>query len=210
MRSTTRASTGATSSSSPAPTPCVAAIPATCRVRRSRRRSDSPACQVASSYAACASGTTALSIARAQILAGVCDVALVVGADTTPKGFLAPQRGRSPRRSGLAAVPPVRRHQPGVLRVARPPPHGSLRCDQGRLRDGEGQELAPRGAQPQRALQQRVRPRRHRQLTGRVRSAASARDLRHVRRRRGDRRVEHGVRARHTVTPIRCASPASR
>ena len=31
--------------------------------------------------------------ARAQILAGLCDVALVVGADTTPKGFLAPTAG---------------------------------------------------------------------------------------------------------------------
>lgn len=49
--------------------------------------------QVASSYAACASGVTALSAARAQILAGLCDVALVVGADTTPKGFLAPTAG---------------------------------------------------------------------------------------------------------------------
>jgi acetyl-CoA acetyltransferase len=49
--------------------------------------------QVASSYAACASGATALSAARAQILAGLCDVALVVGADTTPKGFLAPNKG---------------------------------------------------------------------------------------------------------------------
>ncbi len=49
--------------------------------------------QVASSYAACASGVTALATARAQILAGFCDVALVVGADTTPKGFLAPNKG---------------------------------------------------------------------------------------------------------------------
>ena len=49
--------------------------------------------QVASSYAACASGATALSAARAQILAGFCDVALVIGADTTPKGFLAPNKG---------------------------------------------------------------------------------------------------------------------
>jgi acetyl-CoA acetyltransferase len=49
--------------------------------------------QVASSYAACASGVTALATARAQILAGFCDVALVVGADTTPKGFLAPNAG---------------------------------------------------------------------------------------------------------------------
>jgi len=48
---------------------------------------------VASSYAACASGATALNAARAQILAGLCDVALVVGADTTPKGFLAPTAG---------------------------------------------------------------------------------------------------------------------
>jgi acetyl-CoA acetyltransferase len=48
---------------------------------------------VASSYAACASGATAINAARAQILAGMCDVALVVGADTTPKGFLAPNAG---------------------------------------------------------------------------------------------------------------------
>jgi acetyl-CoA acetyltransferase len=49
--------------------------------------------RVASSYAACASGATALEAARTRILAGLCDVALVVGADTTPKGFLAPNAG---------------------------------------------------------------------------------------------------------------------
>lgn len=49
--------------------------------------------QVASSYAACASGAAAISTARAQIVADFCDVALVVGADTTPNGFLAPARG---------------------------------------------------------------------------------------------------------------------
>jgi acetyl-CoA acetyltransferase len=52
--------------------------------------------RVASSYAACASGATALEVARAEILAGRCDVALVVGADTTPKGFLAPNAGDRP------------------------------------------------------------------------------------------------------------------
>jgi acetyl-CoA acetyltransferase len=52
--------------------------------------------QVASSYAACASGATALATARAQILAGFCDVALVVGADTSPKGFFAPNDGDRP------------------------------------------------------------------------------------------------------------------
>jgi acetyl-CoA acetyltransferase len=46
--------------------------------------------QVTSSYGACASGSQAIATARAQILAGICDVALVVGADTTPKGFFAP------------------------------------------------------------------------------------------------------------------------
>ena len=48
---------------------------------------------ISSSYAACASGAQALQNARAQILAGFCDVALVVGADTTPKGFFAPVGG---------------------------------------------------------------------------------------------------------------------
>jgi acetyl-CoA acetyltransferase len=49
--------------------------------------------QVASSYGACATGAQAVNVARAQILAGLCDVALVVGADTTPKGFFAPTAG---------------------------------------------------------------------------------------------------------------------
>src|SRR5919109_1228317 len=48
---------------------------------------------VATCYAACAAGATAIDIARTRILAGLCDVALVVGADTTPKGFLAPTGG---------------------------------------------------------------------------------------------------------------------
>ena len=52
--------------------------------------------RVASCYAACASGSQALNTARAQILSGMADVALVVGADTTPKGFLAPQKGERP------------------------------------------------------------------------------------------------------------------
>jgi len=49
--------------------------------------------RVATSYAACATGAQALDAARARILAGLCEVALVVGADTTPKGFLAPNAG---------------------------------------------------------------------------------------------------------------------
>ncbi len=50
---------------------------------------------ISTSYAACASGVQAIQSARAQILAGFCDVAVVVGADTTPKGFLKPNEGGS-------------------------------------------------------------------------------------------------------------------
>ena len=49
--------------------------------------------QVASTYGACASGAQALDVARARILAGLCDVALVVGADSAPKGFFGPTGG---------------------------------------------------------------------------------------------------------------------
>ncbi len=66
---------------------------ATSPARRSPRRSAGTARASPPSYAACASGAPALDAARAQILAGLCDVALVVGADTTPKGFLAPNAG---------------------------------------------------------------------------------------------------------------------
>ena len=52
--------------------------------------------RIASSYAACASGAMALQQARAHILAGFCEVALVVGADTAPKGFFAPTSGDRP------------------------------------------------------------------------------------------------------------------
>lgn len=52
--------------------------------------------EVNTSYAACASGSQALAAARTKILAGQCDVALVVGSDTTPKGFLKPAPGDRP------------------------------------------------------------------------------------------------------------------
>lgn len=43
--------------------------------------------RVASVYAACASGAQAVNAARAQLLSGLADVVLVVGADAAPKGF---------------------------------------------------------------------------------------------------------------------------
>ncbi|MFI7154715.1 lipid-transfer protein [Nonomuraea sp. NPDC050022] len=52
--------------------------------------------RIASCYAACASGAQAIDIARTRIMAGLCDVALVVGADATPKGFFKPVGGDRP------------------------------------------------------------------------------------------------------------------
>lgn len=49
--------------------------------------------RVTSVYAACASGAQAIGAARAQILAGLADVVLVVGADSAPKGFFRPAGG---------------------------------------------------------------------------------------------------------------------
>ncbi|MEW1551729.1 lipid-transfer protein [Streptomyces tsukubensis] len=69
--------------------------------------------RVASVYAACASGAQAIATARAQILAGLADTVLVVGADAAPKGFFAPAGGDRPddpdwlRFRLLGAVNPV-------------------------------------------------------------------------------------------------------
>ncbi|MFB6618557.1 lipid-transfer protein [Streptomyces sp. NPDC085524] len=52
--------------------------------------------RVTSVYAACASGAQAIGTARSQILAGLADVVLVVGADAAPKGFFAPAGGDRP------------------------------------------------------------------------------------------------------------------
>ncbi len=112
--------------------------------------------RVASCYAACASGAQAINIARAQILAGFCDVALVIGADTTPEGVLRPRGRRPPRRSRLAALPPAGRHQPDLLRALRPSAHGGLRGHRRGLRPGPGQEQPPRCHQPQRPVPQGV------------------------------------------------------
>lgn len=52
--------------------------------------------RVTSVYAACASGAQAVNTARAQILSGLADVVLVVGADAAPKGFFRPAGGDRP------------------------------------------------------------------------------------------------------------------
>ena len=148
---------------------------------------------VASSYAACASGATALGVARDRIRAGACEIALVVGADTTPKGFFKPVEGARPlHRPGLAALPPPRRHQPDLLRPLRPPAHGPLRRHRRGLRRGQGQERQARAGQPQGPLPQGGDDRGGPGLADGRRPAAPARDLRHLRRRRRRHPHEQG------------------
>ena len=127
-RSPTRGSPGATSSSSRAATRSATATPATWPRRASPRRSAGTARRWRAPTAPAPPARRRSSIARAQILAGLCDVALVVGADTTPKGFFAPagggERTQDPdwlRFRLLGAT------NPDVLRPLRAAPHGSLR-----------------------------------------------------------------------------------
>ncbi|MFE0524737.1 lipid-transfer protein [Streptomyces sp. NPDC058954] len=52
--------------------------------------------RVTSVYAACASGAQAVDTARAQIMSGLADAVLVVGADAAPRGFFRPAGGERP------------------------------------------------------------------------------------------------------------------
>ena len=142
---------------------------------------------VTSTYGACASGAMALDAARQRILPGMCDVALVVGADTTPKGFLAPnkgERGDDPdwlRFRLLGATNPTYFAMCARRRIDL---YGATHR---RLRPGEGQERRARPREPDRPVPQGGHRRRgHRRVADRCRPAAAARHLRHVRRwRRG-------------------------
>ena len=148
---------------------------------------------VASVYAACASGAVAIANARAQILAGLCDVALVVGADTTPKGFFTPVGGDRKDDPDW-----LRFHllgdEPHLLRALPAPAHGSLRRDGGGLRPGQGEERVRRFGEPERALPRRGHGRGGAGVADGGGPAPPARDLRHVGRRRRVGALEHGVR----------------
>jgi acetyl-CoA acetyltransferase len=48
-------------------------------------------------YNACATGAYSLDVARARILAGLCDIALCVGMDSAPKGFFGPTETKDPQ-----------------------------------------------------------------------------------------------------------------
>ena len=103
--------------------------------------------RVSSVYAACASGAVAIANARAQILAGLCDVALVVGADTTPKGFFAPVGGERKDDPDWLRFHLMGATNPTYFALDAPS-HGPLRRQRRGLRTGEGEERAPRPGQP--------------------------------------------------------------
>jgi acetyl-CoA acetyltransferase len=150
--------------------------------------------RVASSYAACASGVTALEAARTRILAGLCDVALVVGADTTPKGFLAPNAGDRPTDPDWLRFRLVGATNPTYFALAARRRMDLYGATVRGLRSGEGQERHQRPGQPERSLPEGRHGRRRAVEPGRRRPAAPPRDLRHLRRWRRDRAVLHGVR----------------
>ena len=96
--------------------------------------------RVASVYAACASGAQAVNTARAQILSGLADVVLVVGADAAPKGFFRPAGGDRPDDPDWLRFRVLGRDQSHVLRAVRAPADGRARGHPGGLRTGQGEE----------------------------------------------------------------------
>ena len=142
---------------------------------------------------------------------GFCDVALVVGADTTPKGFLAPNEGERGDDPDWLRFRLLGATNPTYFGLYAAPADGAVRRDPRGLRARQGEERAPRP----RATRTRATARRSAiddVLTSPlvVRSAPAARHLRDERRRRRDRRREHRLRARRTAPAIRCASRRSR
>ena len=151
--------------------------------------------RVSSCYAACASGAAAIGNARAQILAGLCDVALVVGADTTPKGFFAPVGG------GERKDDPdwLRFHLMGATNPTYFALYARRRMDRFGATEEDFAQVKVKNArhgrgQPLRPLPGRSHRRRGPGLTHGGRSAPPARDLRHLGRRRRAGAHHHGVR----------------
>ena len=150
--------------------------------------------------------------ARARILSGLADVALVVGADTAPKGFFGPLPGERPedpdwlRFHVLGATNPT---YFGLYARRRMELYGAIAEG---LRDGQGEEQPPRARQPERAVPQGVHVRRDRRVAGGRRPAAARRHLRDERRRGRGRARERGVRGARATTaePPRARSPRSR
>ena len=160
---------------------------------------------VSSSYAACASGSTALQAARANILAGFCDVALVIGADTTPKGFFAPVGGDRPddpdwlRFHLLGATNPVFF---ALNARRRMDVYGATAEDFAQVKVKNSRH----GLENPNARFRKENTRRRRgEEPDRQRPAAPARHLRDERRRRGADRDQRRVRRTQARHARRCA-----
>ncbi len=151
--------------------------------------------RVSSVYAACASGAVAIANARGTDPRWPVRRRFGCRCRHHTEGLLRPGRRRSQRRPRLASLPPHGRYESHVFRVVCATPDGSLRCDGGGLRSGQGEERAARACESVRALPQGGLGRRGARLTHGGRSAAAPRDLRHLRRRRCARAFEHGLRA---------------
>ena len=160
--------------------------------------------QVASTYGACATGAQAIDVARARILAGLCDVALVVGADAAPKGFFAPAGGDRPSDPDWQRFHLLGATNPDLLRTLRAPADGALRRDRTRLRAGQAEEQPPRARESERALPQARERRGGARVADGVGSPAPAPDLRHQRRRRRAGADEHAS-SRAAARPGRCS-----
>ena len=140
--------------------------------------------RVATAYAACATGAQALDTARARILAGMCDVALVVGADTTPKGFLAPNAGERPDDPDWLRFRLLGMTNPAYFALyarRRMDLYGATVEDFAAVKVKNARHGL---ANPNARYRKEVAARGGARLAGRRRPAAPARHLRHVRRRR--------------------------
>ena len=161
---------------------------------------------VSSSYAACACGAAAIASARAQILAGLCDVALVVGADTTPKGFFAPVGGDRKDDPDWLRFRLLGASNPVYFALYARRRMELLRRHRRGLRAGQGEERAARREEPQRPLPRRGHRRGGARVADGQRSAAAAEHLRHLRRcgrpRADERRVRPRARPRRSGTPL--------
>ena len=152
--------------------------------------------EVNTSYAACASGSQALAAARNKILSGACDVALVVGADTTPKGFLAPAGGYRPED------PDWVRFYLGITNPTYFALYARRRMD---LYGDTLEDFAAVKVKNSRVGSKNPRARYRKCYTARGcrgvghgrRPAAADGYLRHQRRRRGTDRVQRGIRAQN-------------
>ena len=141
--------------------------------------------RVASVYAACASGAQALAAARAQILSGLADVVLVVGADAAPKGFFRPAGGDRPddpdwlRFRALGATNPT---YFGLYARRRMFLHGDTLDDFAQVKV---KNAAVGALNPNARYRKRVSAEERRRVRRGGRSAAAARHLRDLGRRSG-------------------------